>query len=54
MISIALTTPIFDHRNGHYVRPNKVNFKYPDFKNDFDPNIHVRMLNSTIKTNVDF
>jgi hypothetical protein len=28
---IVVTTPILDHKNGHYVRPNKVVLKYPDF-----------------------
>jgi hypothetical protein len=27
----AVTTPIFDHKYGHYVRPNKVALKYRDF-----------------------
>jgi hypothetical protein len=30
--SIVVTTPILDHRYSHYVKPNKVVFKYPDFK----------------------
>jgi hypothetical protein len=42
-------TPILDHEDGHYVRPNKVAFKYPNFKKDVDLNAHVRMFNSTIK-----
>jgi hypothetical protein len=29
---IVVTTPIFYHKNGHYVRPNKVALKYLDFK----------------------
>jgi hypothetical protein len=33
---IDVTTPIFYHRDGHYVRPNKVTLKYPDFKKDVD------------------
>jgi hypothetical protein len=28
----VIIAPILDHRNGHYVRPNRVAFKYPDFK----------------------
>jgi len=27
-----ITTQIIDHKNGHYVRPNMVAFKYLDFK----------------------
>ncbi len=29
---ITLIAPILDHRDGHYVRPNMVAFKYLDFK----------------------
>jgi hypothetical protein len=28
----VVTTPIFDHKYGHYVRPNRVTLKYPNFK----------------------
>jgi hypothetical protein len=38
----AVTTSIHDHRNGHYVRPNKVAFKYLDFKKNVDLDAHVR------------
>jgi hypothetical protein len=31
---------ILDHKDGHYVRPNKVALKYPNFKKDVDPNAH--------------
>jgi len=31
-----VTIPILDHKDGHYVKPNKVAFKYPDFKKDVD------------------
>jgi hypothetical protein len=27
-----VTALIFYHRDGHYVRPNRITFKYPDFK----------------------
>ncbi len=27
----VVTGPILDHRNGHYVKPNKVGLKYHDF-----------------------
>jgi hypothetical protein len=46
-----VTTPILDHRYGHYVRPNMVAFKYLDFKKDVNPNVHVKVFNSTIKLN---
>jgi hypothetical protein len=26
----AITAQIFDHKNGHYVRPNRIAFKYFD------------------------
>jgi hypothetical protein len=48
---IAITTPNLDHKNGHYVRPNRVALKYLDFKKDVDPNVHVRMFNFVNKTN---
>jgi hypothetical protein len=48
-ITICATTPIPDHRNGHYVKPNRVALKYPDLQKDNDPNAHVGMLNSIIK-----
>ncbi len=50
---IVVIAPIFYHRNDHYVRPNRVAFKYPNFKKDVDPNVHVRMFNFVLKTNVE-
>jgi len=47
----AIITPILDHRDGHYVRPNKVTIKYLDFKKMVDPNVHVTMFNSIVKVN---
>jgi hypothetical protein len=41
---IAIITPILDHINGHYVKPNKVAFKYLDLKKDVDLDVHVRCL----------
>jgi hypothetical protein len=29
--TFAVIVPILDHRSGHYVRPNKVAFKYLDY-----------------------
>jgi hypothetical protein len=49
----TITTQILDHRDGHYVRPNRVALKYLDFKKEIDPNAHVRVFNSIIKTNVE-
>jgi hypothetical protein len=40
---IVVIVPILDHKDGHCVKPNKVALKYPDFKKDVDPNVHVRM-----------
>jgi hypothetical protein len=50
---IIVTTPIFDHRDGHYVRPNMVVIKYLNLKKDVDPNVHVRMFNFVVKANVE-
>jgi hypothetical protein len=44
----VVTTLIPNQKNGHYVRPNKVAFKYHDFKKDVNPNVHVKVFNSTI------
>ncbi len=49
----TVTSPILDHRYGHYVRPNRVAFKYLDFKKDVDPNVHFRMFNYGVKINVE-
>ncbi len=46
-----VTTLILDHRDGHYVRPNKVTIKYHDFKKDVDLDAHVRVFNSIVKVN---
>jgi hypothetical protein len=49
--SSVVTAQIVDHKDGHYVRPNKVVLKYLDFKKNVNPNVHVRMFNSVIKAN---
>jgi len=49
----VVTTPIFDHRDGHYVRPNKVVLKYPNFKKNVDLNAHVKVFNFIVKANVE-
>jgi hypothetical protein len=49
----TVIAPIFHHINDHYVRPNKVALKYPNFKKDVDPNVHVKVFNSILKTNVE-
>jgi hypothetical protein len=41
-----------NHSVGQYVRPNRVTLKYLNFKKDVDLDAHVKMFNSTIKTNV--
>ncbi len=33
---IIVTAPILDHKDGHYVKPNMVTLKYPNFKKDVD------------------
>jgi hypothetical protein len=43
---------IFDHRNPHFVRPNKVAFKCFHFKKDVDLDVHVKIFNSKVKVNV--
>jgi hypothetical protein len=50
---IAVIAPILNHRNGHYVRPNWVTLKYPNFKKDIDPDVHVRAFNFVIKRNAE-
>jgi hypothetical protein len=49
----VVTIPILVHGDGHYVKPNKVAFKYPDFKKDVDLDAHVRVFNSIIKINTE-
>jgi hypothetical protein len=44
---------ILDHKNGHFVRPNRVTFKYPDLKKDVDLYAHVKNFNFAIKANVE-
>jgi len=47
----VVIAPIFNHKNGHYVRPNRVGFKYPNFKKDVDPYAHVKVFNFAVKSN---
>ncbi len=47
----TITVPIFYHRNGHYVRLNKVAFKYLDFKKDVDLDAHIKVFNFVEKIN---
>jgi hypothetical protein len=49
----VVRAPILDHEDGHYVRPNKVALKYPDFKKDVDLVAHGRVFNFAIKENVE-
>jgi hypothetical protein len=44
--------PILDHKNGHYIRINRVTLKYPYFKIYINPDAHVKMFNSIVKVNV--
>jgi hypothetical protein len=50
---IIVTTPILNHKDGHYVRSNMVALKHHDFKKDADLNAHVKVFNYAIKTNVE-
>jgi hypothetical protein len=42
-----------NHRNPHFVRPNKVAFKCLHFKKDVDLDVHVKIFNSIMKVNVE-
>jgi hypothetical protein len=44
---------IHDHKDGHYVRPNRVAPKYPNFKKDVDLDVHVKVFNYVMKANVE-
>jgi len=48
---IVVIAPIFYHKDGHYVRLNRVALKYPNFKKDVDLDVHVRMFNLVVKAN---
>jgi hypothetical protein len=48
-----MTHGIFNYRNGHFVRPNKVAFKYPDFKKIVDLNVHVKVFNYAVKVDAE-
>ncbi len=50
---VILIALIFDHKDGHYVRPNRVALNYPNFKKDVDPNVHVKVFNFVIKSNAE-
>jgi hypothetical protein len=45
---------IYDHINGHFVKPNKVALKYLNFKQNIDLNAHVKKFNFTMKVNAIF
>jgi len=47
----VVTTQIPDKKNGHYVRPNIIALEYPHLNKDVDPDVHVKVFNSTIKVN---
>ncbi len=49
----VVTTQNFDHRNGHYVRPNRVALKYLDLKKYVDIDAHVKVFNFVVKVNVE-
>jgi len=43
---------IINHKDGYYVKPNRVAFKYIDLKKHVDLNAHVKMFKFVVKTNV--
>ncbi len=47
--SFIIIAKILDHRNGHSVRPNKVAFKYFDFKKYVNLDVHVRLFNFVVR-----
>jgi hypothetical protein len=47
----TISTQLFYHKNGQYVRPNKVALKYLDLKKDVDLDFHVRVFNFVVKDN---
>ncbi len=49
----VVTEEIPTHRNGHYVKLNMVAINYPNFIKNADPNVHVRVCNSTMKANAE-
>jgi hypothetical protein len=50
---LVVTALIFYHKDGHYVRPNRVALKYLNFKKDVDLDAHVKVFNSIVKTNIE-
>jgi hypothetical protein len=48
-----ITTGIPDHKINHFVKPNKVALKYPNFKKDVDMNVHFRVFNLIVKANAE-
>jgi hypothetical protein len=48
-----VTVQIFNYKNGHSIRPNKVALKYLNFKKDVNPDAHVRMFNAEVLKNVE-
>jgi hypothetical protein len=47
-----ITVGIPNHKNGHFMKPNRVVYKYFDFKKDVDPYAHVKVFNFIVKANV--
>jgi hypothetical protein len=40
----VVNAQIPNHKDGHFVRPNMVAIKYPDFLKNADPNAHVKVF----------
>ncbi len=50
---IIIIAPILDHKDGHYVRSNRVALKQPDLKKNVDPYDHVKVFNFVVKVNAE-
>jgi hypothetical protein len=48
----VVTAKVPNHKNGHFVRPNRVALKYPNFKKYVHPDVYVRVFNFVMKANV--
>jgi hypothetical protein len=46
-----LTAEIHNHKNGHFIRPNRVTLNYLDFKKNVNLNVHVKLFNFVMKAN---
>jgi hypothetical protein len=49
----VVTAQIPNHKDGHFIKPNKIVLKYLDLIKNLDLNVHVKVFNSIIKANVE-